>query len=233
MTGVKETEIAKGAADWLEERGYEVFQEVRGPNTNRRVDVVGRVQGSVVTVEAKVSLGLAVIAQAANWYSHATETWVAVPRVTTLRHDTFALAREICESRGVGILAVGDRHEGFKASVAVGALVHGRDVTKWNACLHPQQKESQGWSQGGGYSTEFSRTCQALVETVTENGGSMELKAAMKATKHHYSRIATAVQSFSGCLNAAGTERSPHLSRLRIEGKGTKAMVHLNDPGDF
>lgn len=232
---IKETDIAKGAALWLESRGLEVFQEVRGPKTDKRVDLVGREMGTIVCVEAKVSLGLAVITQANYWLGRASETWVAVPVETVRRAPTFTLARELCADHGIGILSVYLGSDGVNVGVTVEleAVVNGQPMHDWNARLHPEQKDSQGGSSGGGYSTDFSRTCASLVEVIRKHGGAMPLKSAMRETDHHYSRLASAVSSLSGNLNVQGRTRSPHLSKLRIEGKGTKAMVYLNEPEDF
>ena len=234
MTGIKETEIASGAAMWLESRDLEIFQEVRGPKTDKRVDLVGRASHNIICVEAKVSLGLDVIAQANHWKYRASETWVAVPRRAVRRTRTFVLARDLCQLRGIGILSVQVGSDGVNVGVQVEleAVRSGLEVSDWNACLHPQQKDSQGGSAGGGYSTDFSRTCGRLVEHVQANPG-VELRPALKGIKTHYARIADAVRHLSTALNTQGPERFGALSGIRIEGRGVHARLYPNDSEDF
>lgn len=228
---MRETDLGRVAKGWLENsRGLEAFQEV--VVGGHRIDLVGRAHGVVVAVECKVSFGLPVIAQAQRWLAkgerQASESWVCVAQ-SRRASDERKLGRDICDRLGIGVLEV----DGGRWRVAVGATSSNPpDLSEWNELLHQEQKDSApAGTNGGGYSTDFKRTCVALVETVTKSPG-ITLKDAVRYTAHHYQTRASGIATLSGLLNA--TNRRPAaLAPIRIEGKGSKATLWPQLEGDF
>ena len=78
---IAETQIGRAVVQWLEEEGWDVYQEV--PVNGHTPDVVG-VRGSVVClVECKTTFSLEVMAQAQRWVAFgpmAHLVYVAVPK---------------------------------------------------------------------------------------------------------------------------------------------------------
>ncbi|GMV18373.1 MAG: hypothetical protein AMXMBFR56_65970 [Polyangiaceae bacterium] len=220
---MRETDLGRVAKGWLENsRGLEAFQEVVAGG--HRIDLVGRRHGCVVTVECKVSFGLPVIAQAQRWLAkgerQASESWVCVAQ-SRRASDERRLGRDVCDRLGIGVLEV----DGGRWRVAVGATSSNPpDLSEWNELLHQEQKDAApAGTNGGGYSTDFKRTCVALVETVTKSPG-ITLKDAVVETAHHYQTRASAVSALSRLLSVA-RRRPVELAPIRIEGRGSRALL--------
>lgn len=84
-----ETQIGKAVVQWLEEEGWDVYQEV--PVDGHTPDVVGVRGSAVVLVECKTSFGLDVMAQARRWVRpepKAHLVYIAVPqeKVSSLQY---------------------------------------------------------------------------------------------------------------------------------------------------
>lgn len=106
---MKEVELAKPVADWMRERGYNVYAEI--PCWSRCVDFVGLRNGDILCVELKRSLTTKrptrgrhytspVLYQACSCQIITPDVYVAVatkPRSSSI---------DICKENGVGVLVV-------------------------------------------------------------------------------------------------------------------------------
>lgn len=98
----KETELAAVVVEELRGRGWTVYQEVTvGGSVCDIVATSGRV---LWAIEAKLGLGLPVLAQARAWQGAATLVSVAV--TSGRRSSTRALALEVAGKFGIGVLEV-------------------------------------------------------------------------------------------------------------------------------
>ncbi len=225
---VKETDVAEVGKAWLERRGYEVFQEVVTPWGRR--DLVGRTSRQIICVEAKLRLGLNVIAQADRASLVANETWVVVLGKGSRRRE-HQLALIACQTVGVGVLyaypEIVNRtdDESFFRVALVPTFRNPKNVAQWDRLLHPEQKSAApAGTNGGGYVTEFSLTAKRLAAHVAAHPG-CTVREAVLAIEHHYERRSTAISRLSSLLQP-GKERAPALAGIRIEGSGSKATLH-------
>lgn len=233
--------LALRAKAWLETRGLEVYSEV--VFGEGRIDLVGIDATRLVTVEVKVSFGIAVLGQADRWREYATETWVAVPR--HVAHPT-SFSADICRAMNIGLFGV-DAAEPWErrpwnAGEDVEPVWKHRVVVEpvpavprlghqLRAALFPEQKESVPGTSGG-HATKFKRTVARLAELVAAEPG-VTLKDAVSRIDHHYSTKAAAVSSLGGLLSRTGSRRPGALAQIRIDGAGGKATLWPQTDGDF
>lgn len=84
---VSEIELAAVVVDWLEARGYDVFQEVELRAQGQRADIVARRGSELTIVEVKVSASLALLYQAMERRRLAHRIYVAIPRCSLAMID--------------------------------------------------------------------------------------------------------------------------------------------------
>jgi hypothetical protein len=93
-----ETDLARQVVLWLQDQNWEVYQEV---DMGGVADIVA-VQGPLTwVIECKLSMGIALMEQAAGWIGQANYVSVAIPYV---RHNVFC--RRVLKWLGIGILEV-------------------------------------------------------------------------------------------------------------------------------
>lgn len=236
---LSEPVLALRTKAWLEARGLEVYAEV--VFRDGRIDLVGVDATRLVTVEVKVSFGIAVLEQAARWRDYATETWVAVPR-----HVAQGFGAEVCRTMNLGLFGVDaaepwerrpwnageDVAPVWKHSVVIEPVPTVPHLAhKLRAALFPEQRDSIPGTNGG-HATKFTRTAQRLAELVAAEPG-ITLKDAVGRIDHHYSTKAAAVSSLGGLLLRTGPHRPGAMASIRIEGRGSKATLWPQQEGDF
>lgn len=231
----REIDLAARAKAWLEGRGFEVFQEV--VVGGRRIDLVGRANGVVITVECKLCFGLDVLTQARRWVGEASESWVAVPYRHTWR-TSGSVALEYCQLVGIGVIGVpgpdGMPRSCTPVHVALQAIRTDPKglAERWGKRLHPEQKTAApAGTNGGGYSTAFSRYCAELVAHVVAHPGTT-LGDAERALRHPFSNRRSFLSLMPSKL-AVGRGRDPRLARVRIDGSGVKATLWPHEEGTF
>lgn len=190
-----EAVLARKVVEWFAAEGYETWEEVS--IGSGRIDIVARRSPVIVAVECKTSLSLSVLGQAARWSGIAHQSYAAVPN----KYRTNHYMNPICQSIGVGIIAVGwdcdirqiaPFHRNALAHNIIGALNDGNRTGSGNA--------SAG-TTGGGYWSPWRETINQLTRIVTKHPG-ITLKDALPQIKHHYGTDAAARSSLSHWIQA-------------------------------
>lgn len=199
MSKWPETEVQLAAelvAD-LQDRGWTVYQEVEiaGPVC----DVVA-VQGAIVwAIECKVTLGLAVLAQAKGWIGMANLVSAAVPHG---RSTGRSFAEETAAAFGIGVLSIrapdpwapGIR----RVSETVRPAFLRRSSGRIKRALRPEHQTSAPAGSNGGRFTPYRATIKRLQELLRTHGPLPVRKAvALLGGQHHYASEASARGSLS------------------------------------
>lgn len=201
----KETELAAAIVRWLDDQGWDVYQEV--PLHGRAADIVA-VRGPVLwVIETKLSLGLDVIEQAVRWRGLAHCVSVGVP----MSGNHFA--RSVAESFRLGVIEATDENtvrERVDAPLERRAGVH-----MLRAALRPEQKTAlAAGSQHGERFTPWRETCQRVAREATAKPG-IELRELITSIRHHYASNASA----RACLKDWIAKGKVPGVRLEAEGK--------------
>lgn len=101
-----EQDLAQVVVAWLEEQGWEVYQEVMAWAGGPIADIVARKDGQYWIIEVKRRLNLTVLAQAARWGEHAHMVSVALPRDLPNGSWEIEFARGICRQHSLGWISV-------------------------------------------------------------------------------------------------------------------------------
>lgn len=178
--------MAAVAVAWLRAAGWVVYQEVeyRGDIA----DIVATRGEEVAVVEAKLALGLTVLAQGDRWKGRAHFIYVATPGYSARVARSFGAT--VCRALGLGLLEIDPpffEHEAGRVRVAAEPVrdenaAHGALL----ATLRPEHETyaAAGSPTGHRWST-FRESERNLVAYVIEHPG--ELAAlVMKKIKHHW-----------------------------------------------
>jgi hypothetical protein len=104
MAKTLETEVARPVVNWLQERGYEVYQEVE--YNSWVADIVAVKYNRIWIIECKNTLTLKVIQQAHRWFPFSHWRSFAIPWSASL-HPESALIHNICAWVGMCWIDVG------------------------------------------------------------------------------------------------------------------------------
>lgn len=190
---VAEVDIAREIIEYLKADGWEIYQEVK--YGSHYADIVAKRGPVIWVIEAKVSFGLDVIEQAANWLDKAHMVSVAV---TWTRKSHFK--NKICEKFGIGVLTWKEKidpyYDFWNVKEQVRPEFHRKIRNVWDQVLKP---EHQTFCEAGSTGakkrfTPFQDTCQQLIRLVNQKPG-IEIGAALKEIKHHYKTPSSARSS--------------------------------------
>jgi len=180
-----ETEIGSLVIKWLEEEGWDVYQEVTCLGSC--ADVVGVLGTKIWAVELKATLTLDVIDQARNWKKYATFCSVAVPAAK--RHRS-RLGGDVLRWQGLGLLEANFQHRTVRQLVPPGVNRH--ILGDLREAIRPEHKTfARAGSQWEKRWTPFVDTCTQLREAVAKTPG-MSIKDALSKIRHHYANYASA-----------------------------------------
>jgi hypothetical protein len=211
-----ETDLAAPVIAWLEEQRWDVYQEVAGPSGGV-ADIVATLGNLVCVVELKTSLSFEVVAQAKRWRSYASWTFVAVPHAKG--SDGRALAQDLLESLGIGLITIDARSRGVDqlpwANIVHVPRLQRRIESSLRDALRPQHKTfARAGNAEGRHWTPFQDTCEKIARFVREHPGSV-IKDVLGAIEHHYHTESTA----RACLVQWGERGSIRGVTLRREGR--------------
>lgn len=193
MSKPSEEQIAAVVVRWLEDLGYDVYQEVELVNGGIRADIVAKRGPELTIIETKATASLALLYQCLERRRFAHRVYAGVH---VIRES--AAFREVCEMAGVGLLSV--RLQDPYATVRDGSD-WGRERVdevvasrRWNtrplklaSRLRPEHKtHAKAGAQTGGHWSRWRDTCEQLARRVRVEPG-ITLKAAVKDVTHHYS----------------------------------------------
>jgi hypothetical protein len=201
-----EADMARSVVSELQRQGYTTYEEVSYGYGGKRADIVG-VRGPVVAiVECKTKLSLKLLDQLADWRGCA-HLIIGAHSYSRIGHAVM----RYCQLEGFGMWRVG--HTEIDEYVCP-RLHRVADVKRLRKKLRDEQRTGE-YAQagtGGGYWTPFRQTVTDLSKLVKEQPG-IELRAAMKAIKHHYATERSAMNAIPALIQKGVIEG------LRCEGR--------------
>jgi len=212
MTRLKETTVAASVVSFLEERGWEVFQEVQLGNSV--ADIVAVQNKRYWIIEVKTSLSLDLLAQGHNWLGQAHWVSIAAPEKRSSRKTT-RFVRDRLRDWGLGLLEVSTSGRWSEESDGVARckeVISARLIRKkWRYLLRDLQRlrvtlqdEHKTFALAGTASgkrwTTWKHTLRSVREAVVETPG-VTLKALIEETHgFHYANNASARSSLAHWL---------------------------------
>ena len=185
MEKLTEVQLAKPIIAYLEERGWDVYQEVL--IYGKVADIVATFGKLTWIVEVKTSLSLKLLEQIYNWRGKANFLSIAIPLNSYPGGDCFV--EDILVKNKIGMLTVDKYQED------IFEYIHpqlNRRVINIHKFIRPEHKT---WAEAGsqhGYYTPFQRTKQNIEYEIKKHPNGILFKDFIKLTEHHYSSEATA-----------------------------------------
>lgn len=187
---ISESQLAARVVAWLEERSFDVYQEVRLQGVyDSCADIVAVKDQQVWVIESKLRYSLEVISQARAWMQTATYVSIAVPaagRQARQGRNLHSLAREVCDWKGIGIVEVD-----IEADHVVQRLFPRATGIAYASpfldAVRPEHKtHARAGTNRGGMWTPFRGSAEKLESFVAEHPG-VSLKEATRMVENHYS----------------------------------------------
>lgn len=197
-----EAEVAEPVVQWLEDAGWEVFQEVTASFQGPVYDIVAKRDTAIWVIEVKTRFSAEVVAQAWNakglW--HGNRFSVATPPLRYFRSSKVQqFLKWVCQDQGIGIIEVQlvddliEPH--FKVTELVTARPDQRCSRNFADKLHESQKDyaKAGNAKGKRWSP-FQQSCMNL--TILARGmPGMRINDLVKCFRHHYQTDSAATGS--------------------------------------
>lgn len=210
--------MARHVVAWLRDQQWEVYQEVA--LHSGVADIVAVQRPLVWIVEAKLTLGLDVLAQASRWVGLAHKVSAAVLWGSRRRNNEFVSS--ICAWRGIGLMLVSDRDYGEAWSSPVRedvqARLHRRVNAGWASRLVPEQQTyAEAGNSAGQRWSPFKATCREVLRVVRQQPG-IQVKALIEQVSHHYNCASTArscIMTWAVAGKIPGVE-------VRVEGRSAR-----------
>lgn len=205
MSFVKEEDIAGIVVRYLEQQGWDVYQEVSPRHGGGRADIVALRGPLVRVVEVKTSFTAALVEQAWNWIWWAHYVHVAVPSHKVTRHvPGRAVLRRFCRDNGIGIFDV--REQGWREiKIGVRELEPARIMRTAKAdmfrdTIRPEHKYyGKAGNADNRYWTPWRDTCERWRRYIEKNPG-CSLKELVEKVGHHYSSDSSAKSNMARYL---------------------------------
>ena len=185
MEKLTEIQLFKPIISYLEERGWNVFQEVL--LYGKVADIVATFGRLTWIVEGKTTLSLKLLEQAYNWRGKANFVSIAIPSNSNPGGDSFV--KELLVKNKIGMLTIN------KYAEEVFENIHpqlNRKVINIQKFIKP---EHAVWAEAGsqyGYYTPFQNTKRNIEYRIKNYPNGILFNDFLKLTEHHYSKEATA-----------------------------------------
>jgi len=200
-----EVEIARPVVEYLDDRGWEIYQEVE--TLHGIADIIAVLDKKVWVVEVKNSLSLSLLAQAKRWIHSAHWVSIAIPTKSQTLPTTEArrFAMDILEDMGIGTFVV-DFSRFKKGIVSDHLSIRPRMFRRPNIGsvryirehLVPQQKHfAPAGSKGGAHWTEYKDSCIRIESFVRRNKGCLVKELTDELGQLHYANMSSARHSIS------------------------------------
>lgn len=223
----RETDVAAPAVTYIQEHGWEVFQEVRFGGPGEPVaDIVGRLQSPsgltlIWVVEAKTSMSLDLLSQAVAWTTLANFVSVVTPSIRSKTYRAEKMIDWILSYHGIGRFTAGQYGSFHQNTPSTLHRLKRSAVHRWDQYLALARKSTVvAGTSHGGYWTPYKETCSCLRDYVNRNPG-CGLTEAIGSIKHHYRRNSTAIASMRTWLQ---TGKVPG---VRVEMEKGKIRLYL------
>ncbi len=225
-----EADLGKIVVRYLEDLGWEVFQEVSwGGGGGKRADIVAVKDRVVWVLELKKTFGFDVLAQAEEWIhwncAHKVSVVTPAPKRSI---KNYHFRRKMARQVGVGWLQVREGRWGQPDYVTTEEKPRIQRRLRRDhigTYLREEHKTTlEAGSQGGGYWTPFKGTAIAVRETVRRFPG-ISLKELIEKVDHHYRSDAGARSSIRKWVEKGVIEG------VEFRKEGRKWTLHPKDPG--
>ena len=194
MAKITEIELAEQVVDWLEGRGWDVYQEVQFHQMSKVADIVAVGGEEIWIVECKTSFGLAVLDQAYSW--HVAMRSVAVPYSRNRVQSWMDVAKDFYQ---VGIIEV----HGGVVDEAIEQPYMQRNFEYQKTLLKHLSDEHKTFanagSKSGSHLTVYKASMLLVKEFITNNPNCSAIEIVNALGKLHYSHE----QSAKGNLRTA------------------------------
>ena len=200
IKSTKETEadLAAFVIQYLEDREYDVYQEV--PCDSGVADIVAVQDETVWIIECKKALGLPVLEQA--WRRRTSAHRVSVATRRRKRAERSWFAESVMREKGIGYLEIsssGTVKERFPPKQKEKGK-HAKYATETFESLRPEHKTyARAGEAGAGHWSPFKETCRNILDLVEQKPG-ITLKLLLDGCKHHYASRKSAHSSLLGLL---------------------------------
>jgi hypothetical protein len=230
---VSEVEVAGRVVWWLKAQGWEVYQEVQIERNGPVADLVAVRDGRLVWVlEAKASLGAALLEQASHWLTYAHYVSVIVPAFPYRRSRGRTVLEYYMRQHGIGCVI--SRPEPGNADLRSSlvhedtpATFHRKAVVKYilDALTEEHKTFALAGNNQGRRWTPFKQTSKNVLEYVTRFPGA-SLKQVVDNVGHHY----VGAESFRSCLPR--WVEAGEVEGLRIEREGRRIRLYPKELPD-
>lgn len=179
-----ESELAKVVIEWLQDYGWEVYQEVQLERYGKTADIIAKQNGLIWVIECKLSNSLSVIEQAEYWSCFAHYSSVAVPYSRDSK-----IFDKVLKWLGIGKICPCN----FGTSEEIKSVLHRKSYTKiWDMILSEDHKTfAEAGNSSGEKLTPFTRTCRDILYEVKKSPG-LTIKDLLEKVKTHYRTPSTA-----------------------------------------
>jgi len=188
MAKKTEIQIAEQVVDWLEGRGWDVYQEVQFHQMSKVADIVAVGGEELWIVECKTSFGLAVLDQAYSW--HVTMRSVAVPFTRTRRVQSWLdVARDYYQ---VGVIEVdtGTVTEIIEPPYMQRNFEYQKTLLKYLSEDH--KTFAKAGSKSGSHLTVYKKSIILVKEYISKTPNCSAIEIVNDLGKLHYSCEASA-----------------------------------------
>lgn len=177
---MSEKDLAAKVVEYLEENGWDVYQEV--PTYGGNADILAVKNGLLWAIECKTSLTFKVIEQAIERHSHYCS--VAVPSRKG-SYDRVGLATDVLHHYGVGLIEV----DNYFVREKISAKLHRENNRFAKQSMKKIRPEHKTWAKAGSQSgdvfTPYKRTMREAQNYVWLNPG-CTAKEIVDSIDHHY-----------------------------------------------
>lgn len=224
MAKQSEEKFAEKIVIFLQNEGWEIFQEVEPLHGRSVADIVAVKDRKVLVVECKLALGISVMSQAWHWKNYADYIAVAVPTSACGFTKEKEFCYDILRKFGIGLITA----SGLK--------------TKWNICTVKQQasqratllkslnEQHKTWAKAGNNQRKkwspFQQTVSDILAYVFDNPG-CDIDDMLKDVSVHYKNKNSAKNSIlryikSGVIKDMSAKTANSVTRLYVKTKDSE-----------
>jgi hypothetical protein len=241
---LKETEVAAAVVAWLEEAGWDVYQEVQVKRFGRVADIVAVMDRRIWIIECKTSLSIAVIGQAYEWQESVHWVSVAVPVMAKrkggypIRGQRPRFVNRVLRDYGIGLIKV-ERKKSFgqvPAALECHEAIHpemrrspgkqglrfmARDIRALRDGLCEEQKTfAKAGNADGDRWTPWKQTCRSVSRAVAKKPGICIAELIRDEGHFHYASSSSARSALSHWL------REGKVPGVRVVREGRKLALY-------
>jgi len=176
-----ETELAEPVVAWLEDLGWEVFQEVEAHSGGPRADLVARRGPVIWAIEVKRSLSLKLLGQGHAWKQWAHRVSIAFPAG---KRSASAPALRLAKLDGLGLIEVyrptghGNVWERERGEFR-------RRIVRPPRLTEAHKTYAKAGNADGRRWSPFKATCENIRDVVAKTPG-LTITEVVERVEHHY-----------------------------------------------